>query len=370
MSFSSFSSSLSSSFSLFPSTRSPLTGQVKVRQWEAARSRPTTTNALHNTLIALHNTLYSLHNTLFALLNTLIALLKILIALLKILIVLRNTLIALHNTLIALHCCYISLSSIALKWRGYTVMHCQEFYSASCWKNAFHRAVQFVASNCTEQRKRCAIESITFAVPQGRHSYKNTFLDRHWPDRSDKGLVTNKWYRTIMFMMHARNNEMRRAGAGQSRWKRGQMEGGKKGKVLALPSQGSILSPMGRHIHAPKPCTVPTLWCIALQSVGSRSGQRRPLGVDLKGASEEITIGGVRQAWDRCRGAMQRTRMRCYSSAEISHNAVTVGVVVGAIRNVCEGTKATVCRTFIRGSIIGGAAQRDQCNCNAWSGRA
>ena len=59
----------------------------------------------------------------------------------------------------------------------------------------------------------------------------------------------------------------------------------------------SILPPMGRHGSSPQ---TPRLHGCALLlppgCIGSRSGQRRPLGVDLKGASEEITIGGRRAA--------------------------------------------------------------------------
>ena len=164
--------------------------------------------------------------------------------------------------------------------------------------------------------------------------------------------------------MHARKNVMKRKGAGQSRWKRGQMGGGKKGKVSALPSRGGILSPMGRHNHAPKPLALHSSGVLHGNcTVGSRSGQRRPLGVDLKGASEEITIGGVQQAWDQWWCDATTAPQYRDSCAEMCHNAETV--LVGAIRNVCDGTKATVCRTFIRGSIRGGAPQRDQCNCNA-----
>ena len=47
-----------------------------------------------------------------------------------------------------------------------------------------------------------------------------------------------------------------------------------------------------------------------LQYIGSRSGQRRPLGVDLKGASEEITIGGGCSRLGRTSNAIQDTRMR------------------------------------------------------------
>ena len=95
----------------------------------------------------------------------------------------------------------------------------------------------------------------------------------------------------------------------------------RKGRAgVAMPSKH--IAPHGQTRRGMACPQTPRLHCCCWDALGQDLGAGRPVGVDLKGASEEITIGGRAAGlgaqavvqYNIPRGATALNTMRCYTA--------------------------------------------------------